>query len=132
MIDGLSDTALLRIGIAAAALVLFLVILFTARKRSPQAGRVARDGDDAVAASLAGEARVEPTLSELIESGDDGAMGGAAVLAADGEPGDGPSTPPPPFHAERPLRPAAAPVRRRGRRARRSHPGDATGQGPVP
>lgn len=64
MIEGLSDTALLRIGIAAAALVLFLVIWLTARRRAPQGTRVDREADD-------GEApRVEPTLREIIESGE--------------------------------------------------------------
>jgi cell division protein ZipA len=88
MIDGLSDTALLRIGIAVAALVLFLVILFTARKRAPQGKRVARDDD---AGDDAGE-RLEPTLREVIEAGE-GADPDGGMLA------DGVTTPPPPTRA---------------------------------
>ena len=62
MIDGLSDTVLLRIGIGLAAVILFLVIFFTSRNRPGQGKRVA-------AARVAdGEPRVEPTLREIIES----------------------------------------------------------------
>ena len=62
MIEGLSDTALLRIGIGLAALILFLVILYSSRNRPGQGRRVAlaRSGD--------GDPRVEPTLREIIES----------------------------------------------------------------
>jgi cell division protein ZipA len=50
MIEGLSDTALLRIGIAVAALLLFVVIVLTARKRPGQGKRLAaRDADEGVA-----------------------------------------------------------------------------------
>jgi cell division protein ZipA len=64
MIEGLSDTTLLRIGMSIAALVLFLVILFSYRSKSAQGRRVA-------AGKLAdAEPRVEPTLREIIESGD--------------------------------------------------------------
>lgn len=74
MIDGLSDTALLRIGIGLAAVILFLVIFFTSRNRSGQGKRVAaatRVGDDS--------ARVEPTLREIIEAEHQHA--GAPVIA---------------------------------------------------
>jgi cell division protein ZipA len=82
MIEGLSDTALLRIGIAAAALVLFLVIWLTARRRSPQGTRVERDAD-----GMDGDGdapRVEPTLREIIESGegDDDALAASRRDAA--------------------------------------------------
>ena len=71
MIDGLSDTTLLRIGIAVAALVLFVVILVTARKRPGQGKRVAsRDADESVTDADGG--RVEPTLREIIEAGETG------------------------------------------------------------
>jgi len=65
MIQGLSDTALLRIAIVVAALVLFLVIWFTARRKSAQGKRVApREGGPERSE------RTEPTLRELIESGE--------------------------------------------------------------
>ena len=65
MIQGLSDTALLRIAIIAAALVLFAVIFYTSWRRSAQARRIAA-GD---AAPEAPRMRAEPTLRELIETG---------------------------------------------------------------
>lgn len=61
MIDGLSDTALLRICIGLAALILFLVILFSSRKKPGQGKRVAAGNAD--------EGRAEPTLREIIEAG---------------------------------------------------------------
>src|SRR4249919_3998082 len=64
MIQGLSDTALLRIAIVVAALVLFLVIWLSARRKSAQGKRVAsRDGGPERSE------RTEPTLRELIETG---------------------------------------------------------------
>jgi cell division protein ZipA len=62
MIDGLSDTALLRIGIGLVAVILFLVILFSSRGKPGQGKRLAaaKAGD--------GEQRVEPTLREIIGS----------------------------------------------------------------
>ncbi len=76
MIDGLSDTTLLRIGIAVAALVLFVVILVTARRRPGQGKRIAnRDGDGAGADAIADGGRVEPTLREIIEAGETGVAG---------------------------------------------------------
>jgi cell division protein ZipA len=79
MIEGLSDTALLRIGIGLAALVLFLVIVFSNRNKAAQGKRVAaaRAGD--------GEPRQEPTLREVLAA--DEAAGSAplqAELVADG------------------------------------------------
>jgi cell division protein ZipA len=85
MIEGLSDTALLRIGIAVAALVLFVVILVTARRR-PGKRMAERDADDGVAddAGTGDGTRVEPTLREIIESGEgqDAGMDGDAVAAS--------------------------------------------------
>lgn len=66
MIQGLSDTALLRIAIIAAALVLFAVIFFTSWRKSAQARRVAANGDMPEAPA---RGRTEPTLRELIETG---------------------------------------------------------------
>ena len=63
MIQGLSDTALLRIAIVIAALVLFLVIWLTARRKSAQGRRVAPAGGPERSE------RTEPTLRELIETG---------------------------------------------------------------
>lgn len=60
MIDGLSDTTLLRIGIAIAALVLFAVILFTGRNKPVQGKRKAGARPDG--------ARHEPSLREILES----------------------------------------------------------------
>ena len=62
MIEGLSDTVLLRIGIGLAAVILFLVILFSSRNKPGQGKRIAaaKPGD--------GDQRVEPTLREIIES----------------------------------------------------------------
>lgn len=63
MIEGLSDTTLLRIGIGLFfAVVLLVVILFSSRNRQAQGKRVA------VAKTGDGEERVEPTLREIIES----------------------------------------------------------------
>ena len=81
MIDGLSDTTLLRIGIAVAALVLFVVILMTARKRPGQGKRIAsRDADASVTDTDGG--RVEPTLREIIEAGETGETGETGVAQA--------------------------------------------------
>jgi cell division protein ZipA len=62
MLEGLSDTALLRIGILLAALVLFAVILFTSRGRPGQGKRTAapKAGN--------GHGRQEPTLKEILEA----------------------------------------------------------------
>ena len=64
MIQGLSDAALLRIAIIVAALVLFLVIWLSFRRKAAQGKRVApREGGPERSE------RTEPTLRELIESG---------------------------------------------------------------
>lgn len=58
MFEGLSDTALLRIGIAVAAVILFAVIYFTGRKKPEQGKRKPR-----------GEGpRHEPSLREILEA----------------------------------------------------------------
>lgn len=63
MIEGLSDTTLMRIGIGLFfAVVLLVVILFSSRSRQAQGKRVA------VAKAAEGDERVEPTLREIIES----------------------------------------------------------------
>ena len=64
MIQGLSDAALLRIAIVVAALVLFFVIYLSYRRKSAQGKRVApREGGPERSE------RTEPTLRELIETG---------------------------------------------------------------
>jgi cell division protein ZipA len=60
MFAGLSDTTLLRIGIGAAALLLFVVILLTSRRKPGQGKRIA--------AGKSGDRRQEPTLSEILEA----------------------------------------------------------------
>jgi len=61
MIEGLSDTNLMRIGIGVVAVIVFLVILFTSRSRQAQGRRLASAAND-------GNDRVEPTLREAIEA----------------------------------------------------------------
>lgn len=80
MIDGLSDTVLLRIGIGLAAVILFLVIFFTSRNRPGQGKRVA------TARVADGEPRVEPTLREIIESEHQHAGTPAVAPMAEREP----------------------------------------------
>ena len=64
MIEGLSDTALLRIAIIVAALVLFAVIFLLSRRKAAQGTRIApREG------APERSERTEPTLRELIETG---------------------------------------------------------------
>jgi cell division protein ZipA len=81
MIEGLSDTALLRIAIGAAALILFLVIFFSARRGKAAQGTRVTDGGEPVR----GE-RTEPTLRELIETGqaEPAPAASASAPAADG------------------------------------------------
>ena len=67
MIQGLSDTNLLRIGLIAAGLVLVAVIFFTSRRKAAQGRRLAAASGDAPEAAR--PARTEPTLRELIETG---------------------------------------------------------------
>jgi len=64
MLDGLSETTLLRIAIGVAALVLFAVILFTSRKSSGQQGKRHAAGR----ADASGGSRQEPTLRDLLEA----------------------------------------------------------------
>jgi cell division protein ZipA len=78
MIQGLSDAALLRIAIIAAALVLFLVIWLSYRRKAAQGRRVAtREGGPERSE------RTEPTLRELIESGQGQAAPAASAAAMD-------------------------------------------------
>jgi cell division protein ZipA len=90
MIDGLTDTQLMYLIILAAAVVLFVVIFLTSRtRRAAQGRRVAREpgeGADADDGDLEdegdAEGRVEPTLRELIESGEGGDAQDATPVAA--------------------------------------------------
>src|SRR6478609_8281071 len=79
MIDGLTDTQLMYLIILAAAVVLFVVIFLTSRtRRAAQGRRIAREAGEPAdgSADVDGEAgddgRVEPTLRELIETGETG------------------------------------------------------------
>ena len=63
MFEGMSDTTLLRIGIAAAALVLLLVIPFISRGKPGQGTRTAVPPKPAT-----GHHRQEPTLREILEA----------------------------------------------------------------
>ncbi len=74
MIEGLSDTNMMRIGIGVVALLVFLLILYSSRGKRSQGKRVAAPADE-------GQARVEPTLRELIESEDGLEFPGSAVPA---------------------------------------------------
>ena len=63
MLEGISDTTLLRIGLVVAALLLFAAIyLHSRRSKAGQGRRLATAKDDS-------GARVEPTLRELMEAG---------------------------------------------------------------
>lgn len=75
MIEGLSDTNLMRIGIGLVAVIVFLVILFSSRSKAAQGRRVAAAAND-------GAERVEPTLREAIEAGDEA----EAVVVSSGDP----------------------------------------------
>lgn len=72
MIEGLSDTALLRIAIGVAALVLFAVIVVTSRRKPGQGKRTAATRPEAGAPG-----RQEPTLREILEA--DAGTGGEAA-----------------------------------------------------
>jgi cell division protein ZipA len=79
MIQGLSDTTLLRIGIGIFfVVVLLVVVLASRRKRLAQGERVA------MADAAPGDERIEPTLREIIESEHHAAEGGASPRAAAG------------------------------------------------
>jgi cell division protein ZipA len=67
MIEGLSDTALLRIGLIVAAVILFAVILLTSRKRQEQGKRLPG------ARSESPTSRLEPTLRQILEAEAEGA-----------------------------------------------------------
>jgi cell division protein ZipA len=60
MIEGLSDTTLLRIGIGLLAVVVLLVILFSSRRKQGKSAAATRIDEE--------EPRLEPTLREIIES----------------------------------------------------------------
>ncbi len=74
MFEGLSETALLRIAIGVAALVLFAVIVFSSRKKPEQGKRNAATRAEPGAAA---SGRQEPTLREILES--DADTGGDAA-----------------------------------------------------
>jgi cell division protein ZipA len=103
MIEGLSDTALLRIAILAAALVLIGVIFFTSWRKSAQARRVAAAADVPEAPRM----RTEPTLRELIETGQAQPAPAEALAARTTQ--ELPSAPPapPPAPAQPGVRPDA-------------------------
>lgn len=61
MFDGLSETALLRIAIGVAALILFAVIIFSSWRRPGQ-------GQRSGAPRTGGRGRQEPTLREILEA----------------------------------------------------------------
>ncbi|MBY4595110.1 cell division protein ZipA [bacterium BD-1] len=63
MLEGLSDTTLLRIAIGVAALVLFAVIIFTSRRKPGQGKRT-----PAPAREAGPGGRQEPTLREILEA----------------------------------------------------------------
>ena len=81
MLEGLSDTTLLRIAIGVAALVLFAVIIFTSRRKPGQGKRLPRNA----APKDAEGGRLEPTLGEQIEAAlaDGQARGGDAATQAE-------------------------------------------------
>ncbi len=84
MIEGLSDTNLMRIGIGLVAVLVFLVILYSSRSKTGQGRRVATPASDA------GE-RVEPTLREVIEA-EEGLADERQAIASETDPidsGDG-------------------------------------------
>ncbi len=77
MLDGLSETALLRIAIGVAAVVLFAVIVFTSRKKPEQGKRNPGPRPEASGA------RQEPTLRELMQA--DAESGGPGAAIAESE-----------------------------------------------
>ena len=62
MLDGFSDTALLRIGIAVAFVILFAVIFYTSRRKPEQGKRIGAGKPADI------DRRQEPTLREILES----------------------------------------------------------------
>jgi cell division protein ZipA len=83
MLEGISDATLLRIGIGLAAALLFVAIVYAARKRPEQGRRKDERGD-------ASAARREPTLREILE----GMGGDPAAASAAPAPELGTDTPP--------------------------------------
>ena len=83
MIEGLSDTALLRIGLIVAAIILFVVIYLTSRKKPEQGKRVGGSRSDAPTS------RLEPTLRQILEAEAEGAGVGANGAPASVERIDG-------------------------------------------
>ena len=63
MIEGLSDTTWLRIGLVVAAVLLLLAIVYGSRRNKPGQGRRVN------AAKGAATAKLEPTLREILEAG---------------------------------------------------------------
>lgn len=63
--EGLSDTTLLRIGIAVAFVILVAVILFSSRKKAEQGIRTSLQDEGAAK-------RMEPTLKDLLEAEENG------------------------------------------------------------
>jgi cell division protein ZipA len=76
--DGLSDTALLRIGIAVAFIILVAVILFSSRKKPEQGIRTSLQDEGA-------SKRLEPTLKDLLEAEESGDAGVAESSDDDSE-----------------------------------------------
>lgn len=102
MIEGLSDTALLRIAIGVAALILFLVIVYSARRgKAAQGTRV-----EARVGPPERNERTEPTLRELIEAGQ-AQPAPAAVAARTTSEMDAAPAAPPPAPAQPGVRPSA-------------------------
>ncbi len=62
MLDGFSDTALLRIGIAVAFVILFAVIFYTSRRKPGQGKRLGANKPADI------DRRQEPSLREILES----------------------------------------------------------------
>lgn len=76
--EGLSDTTLLRIGIAVAFVILVAVILFSSRKKPEQGIRTSLQDDPA-------SKRLEPTLKDLLEADINGQFPADAVNEDDSE-----------------------------------------------
>ena len=76
--EGLTDTTLLRIGIAVAFIILVAVILFSSRKKSEQGVRTSLQDD-------AASNRMEPTLKDLLEAEESGESIDGESINDDGE-----------------------------------------------
>lgn len=75
-----SDTALLRIGIAVAFIILVAVILFSSRKKPEQGIRTSLHDDGA-------SKRMEPTLKDLLEAEENGETASGEHVSDDSEKG---------------------------------------------